>query len=38
MWLVLLSKDAPSQFSSTADIDFVKYRLEMILHSVGGNV
>jgi hypothetical protein len=34
-WFVLLSKDARSELSSTADIDFLKDRFEMILHRVG---
>src|SRR5215472_4587115 len=36
--LVLLSKDAPGQGSSTADIDFLKDRFEMILHGVRRDV
>lgn len=38
MWLVLLSKNATSQFSSAPDIDFLKDRFEMILHGVRGNM
>src|SRR5262249_28266245 len=36
--LVLLRKDAPGQFSPTADMDFFKDRFEMILHGVRGHV
>jgi hypothetical protein len=32
--LILLCKDASSQFSTTADIDFLKDRFEMILNGV----